>query len=76
MLQSHQLMMVSEILKKKTRFIFRKRLITLTLDSRGNDIYMTPEDLVRSLNPSADLQPDNLLLDQYRKIKTNQVGNF
>lgn len=69
-------MMVSEILKKKTRFIFRKRLITLTLDSRGNDIYMTPEDLVRSLNPSADLQPDNLLLDQYRKIKTNQVGNF
>ena len=76
MLQSHQLMMVSEILKKDLDLSSENGLITFTLDSRGNDIYMTPEDLVRSLNPSADLQPDNLLLDQYRKIKTNQVGNF
>jgi len=44
------------------------------LDGRSNDIYMTPDDLIRSLTPGGELQPDNLLLDQYRKIKTNQVN--
>ena len=34
---------------------------------------MTPDDFIRSLTPGGELQPDNLLLDQYRKIKTNQV---
>jgi len=41
-------------------------------DTRNNDVYMTPEDLIRSLTPGGELQPSHLLLDQYRKIKTSQ----
>ena len=34
---------------------------------------MTPDDFVRSLTPNGELQPDDCLLDCFRKIKTSQV---
>ena len=35
---------------------------------------MTPDDFVRSLTPSGELQPVDCLLDQFRKIRTSQVS--
>lgn len=35
---------------------------------------MTPDDFVRSLTPSGELQPADCLLDQFRKIRTSQVS--
>ncbi|CBY24208.1 unnamed protein product [Oikopleura dioica] len=44
----------------------------VTDDDRANEVYMTPNDLIRSLTPGGDLQPSNLQLDQYKKIKTER----
>ena len=46
----------------------------VTDDDRANEVYMTPNDLIRSLTPGGDLQPSNLQLDQYKKIKTERVS--
>ena len=43
-------------------------------DGKREDVYMTPDDFVRSLTPSGELQPVDCLLDQFRKIRTSQVS--
>lgn len=44
-------------------------------DGKREDVYMTPDDFVRSLTPSGELQPVDCLLDQFRKIRTSQRGS-
>jgi len=47
---------------------------TVKLHPSG-DIYMTVEDFVRSITPDS-LQPDGLGLDEYRKMKVENLDNF
>ena len=51
-----------------------KTLTKLCSDGKREDVYMTPDDFVRSLTPSGELQPVDCLLDQFRKIRTSQVS--
>ena len=55
--------------------IFRYFATVATVFSNGQreDIYMTPDDFVRSLTIDGDLQPEDCLIDKYRTVKTSEV---
>ena len=49
-------------------------VLIIILDGKKEDIYMTPDDFVRSLTPDGELQPQDCLLDRFRTVKTAQVS--
>ena len=55
--------------------IFRYFATVATVFPNGTreDIYMTPDDFVRSLTIDGDLQPEDCLIDKYRTVKTSEV---
>ena len=44
-------------------------------DGKKEDVYMTPDDFVRSLTPDGELQPQDCLLDRFRTVKTAHVSH-
>ena len=59
-----------ELSQPKLQF-FRIKILTAF---HREDIYMTPDDFVRSLTIDGELQPQDCLIDKYRTVKTAEVS--
>ena len=57
-------------------FRYFATVATVYPDGKREDIYMTPDDFVRSLTIDGELQPQDCLIDKYRTVKTAEVSNF
>jgi len=56
-------------------FRYFATVATVYPDGKREDIYMTPDDFVRSLTIDGELQPEDCLIDKFRSVKTAERGS-